>query len=189
MKQFISNLLYEDVRMKTASIPSNRIHRDESAETAMTHLIFFIAAVIIAMGVVAVVSVNVQNITGATSAGSQTLADQLRTDITIVSDPERILYKTDGDEHMYTFYVKNTGKSSLVAEYVTVILNGALIYPEYLEFEVTGREPGTGTWIPGDVLAVTVIRNEALETDRDHRIRISSENGKSDVMNFKIKNS
>ena len=52
---------------------SRSIFKDEQAETAITHMIFFIAAVVLAMGVVSVLSVNVQSISGATSASSKVI--------------------------------------------------------------------------------------------------------------------
>jgi flagellar protein FlaG len=103
---------------------SRTIFKDERAETAITHMIFFIAAVILAMGVVSVLSVNVQSISGATTAGSKIMSDQLRTDITIINDPNEIPYINNEN---YTFYVKNTGRSELNIDYVNVILDGVLI--------------------------------------------------------------
>lgn len=70
----------------------------------ITHLIFFIGAVVIAVGVIGVVTTNVQSITASYSMNSRTLAEQLRTEITIINDPQIIPYVSNN----YSFYVKNT---------------------------------------------------------------------------------
>src|SRR5574341_1690825 len=93
------------------------------AETSSTHLIFFIAAMILAAGVVAVVFTNFNAVTDSSREGAVTLSQQLKTDITIINDPAEI----PNSGNYYTFYVKNTGKSTLAPEHVTVIINGAVV--------------------------------------------------------------
>ncbi|MDO9517084.1 MAG: flagellar protein G [Methanosarcinaceae archaeon] len=155
---------------------SRTIFRNERAETAITHMIFFIAAVILAMGVVSVLSTNVQSISGATLAGSKVMSDQLRTDITIINDPNEVPYINN---ESYMFYVKNTGRSELNIDYVNVILDGILIQSN--NQAVTILEGGA-VWRPGDVLGINVTINQL--SSGDHSVRVVSENGKSDAMNF-----
>lgn len=157
---------------------SRTIFKDERAETAITHMIFFIAAVILAMGVVSVLSVNVQSISGATIAGSKVMSDQLRTDITIINDPNEVPYINNEN---YTFYVKNTGKSELNIDYMNVILDGVLIQPSNQTETVLG---GGMMWRPGDVVVIDVTINQL--SAGDHSVNIVSENGKSDSMSFII---
>ena len=76
------------------------------AGTSATQMIFFITSVIIALGVVGALFLNVQSISTAATMGSKTFSQQLKTDITIINDPEKIPY---ADTNNYTFYVKNTG--------------------------------------------------------------------------------
>jgi flagellar protein FlaG len=153
------------------------ISKDEKAETAITHMIFFIAAVVLAMGVVAVLSVNVQSISGATSASSKVISDQLRTDITVINDPDTVPYRNN---EYYTFYAKNTGKSELNIDYVNLILDGILIPPENLTTSVLD---GDVMWRPGDVLNINVTTSQL--SSGDHSVRVVTENGKSDSMRFK----
>jgi len=153
--------------------------REERAETAITHMIFFIAAIIIAMGVVAILSANVQSITGATSSSSKVLSEQLKTDITVISDPEVIPYNASTG---YTFYAKNTGKSELAPGYVDVIVDGTLIAPANVTLSV---QDGDTVWRPGDVLVIEVITDPDPLASGDHRIRVVAENGKSGSMSFK----
>ena len=156
---------------------SRSIYNDEHAETAMTHMIFFIAAVILAMGVVSVLSVNVQSISGAPSASSKVISGQLRTDITVINDPNTVPYM---NSEYYTFYAKNTGKSELNIDYVDLVLNGVLIPPQNLTADVLD---GDVMWRPGDVLIINVTTSQL--SSGDHSVRVITENGKSDSMSFK----
>ncbi len=159
--------------------PFYKLYADRTGETAITHMIFFIAAVVIAMGVVAVLSVNIQSLTGATYSGSRILSDQIRTDITIINDPEVI--PCDSYEKRYTFYAKNTGGSELNTEFITILVDGTLIEPSDVQSSVID---GDVVWRPGDVLVVNVTMSSAL-SGGDHRVKIAAENGKSGSMNFK----
>lgn len=152
---------------------------DENGDTAITHMIFFIAAVIIAVGVVGVLSVNVQSIMGATSANSEVVSDQLRTDITIISDPEVIPYNTTSN--YYTFYVKNTGKSDIAPEYVDIILDGEYIQDKNLNVSLQDSE---GVWKPSGVIVINVTTGDVLGSG-DHRLKVSADNGVSDTIDFK----
>jgi flagellar protein FlaG len=160
-------------------ISFNKLYVDKTAETAITHMILFIAAVIIAMGVITVLSTNIQSLTGATYLGSKFLSDQIRTDITIINDPEIVPY--DSYEKRYTFYAKNTGVSELNTEFITILVDGMLIEPSNLQTSVID---GDVVWRPGDVLVVNVTMPSALSSG-DHRVMIVAENGKSASLSFK----
>ncbi|HJH29559.1 MAG TPA: flagellar protein G [Methanosarcinaceae archaeon] len=155
---------------------SRSIYKNEQAETAITHMIFFIVAIVLAMGVVSVLSVNVQSISGATSASSKVISDQLRTDITIINDPDMVPWNSE----YYTFYAKNTGKSELNIDYVNLVLDGILIPPENMNAVVLD---GYVIWRPGDVLAINVTTSPL--SPGDHSVCVVTENGKSDSMRFK----
>lgn len=152
---------------------------DDRADTAITHMIFFIAAIIIALGVVTVLTVNVQSLTSSTSISSKIMAEQIRTDITVISDPEMIPY--DNNTNHYTFYAKNTGKTELAPEYINVLLDGIFVPPNDVTLELTDQDV---IWRPGDLLVINVSVTGPLNTG-DHRIHVAAENGKSDTMSFK----
>ncbi|MFP4654714.1 MAG: flagellar protein G [Methanohalobium sp.] len=152
---------------------------DENGDTAVTHMIFFIAAVIIAVGVVGALSTNVQSIMGATSENSEVVSDQLKTDITIISDPEVIPYNTTSD--YYTFYAKNTGKSDIAPEYVDVILDGEYIQGKNLNMSL---QDSPGVWKPSGVIIINVTTGDPLDPG-DHRLKITTDNGISDTIDFK----
>ncbi len=157
----------------------NDIIKNTNAETAITHMIFFIAAMIIAISVVAFVSADVQSMVASSGVSSKVLSEQMRTDITIINDPELIPYN-DG---IYSFYAKNTGKTELSPEFITVLVDGIMMEPQYVD---TTLMDGDVTWRPGDVLVLNVTKEDALMPG-DHRVLIAAENGKSASMSFKIR--
>ncbi len=154
-----------------------RMFCNDNADSAMTHLIFFIAAIIIAVSVVAVLTSNVQSITASTAVSSQVMAEQLRTDITVISDPEIIPY----DSSVYTFYVKNTGYTELSTDFINIFIDGMLVLPNNANLVLPA---GESVWRSGDVLEVYV-SIDALSSG-DHRFLIATKNGKTDGMNFRI---
>ncbi|MEL4306281.1 flagellin [Methanococcoides sp. LMO-2] len=154
--------------------------RNGEAETAISHMIFFIAAIVIAMTVIVVMSSNVQSLTGATASSSKVLSEQIKTDITIISDPEAVPYNTTLKE--YTFYAKNTGRTNLDTEYLDMFIDGLLI--DHGELEMILPEQDV-LWRPGTTLEIRM-KAENQMTEGDHRILIAAENGKSDSMDFRI---
>ncbi len=147
------------------------------AETSSTHLIFFIAAMVIASGVVAVIYSNVNSFAGASQESASTFSKQLKTDITIINDPARIP-KTGNN---YTFYVKNTGKSNLAPELITLMINGEVIPADNIKATVIN---GDSVWRPVDVIQLNVTY-PAMPAG-DNNVRIISENGIEDTMDFNI---
>ncbi|WMW24322.1 flagellar protein G [Methanolobus sediminis] len=158
----------------------NSLLKNTGAETAVTHMIFFIAAMILAVSVVVLISGNVQSMIASSSASSKLVSEQMRTDITIVNDPEIIPY--DGGSGKYTFYAKNTGKTELVPEYVTVLVDGILIEPTSVDAALTD---GDVVWRPGDILTLNVTTEPSPLETGDHRVLVAAENGKSGAMSFK----
>jgi flagellar protein FlaG len=146
------------------------------AETSSTHLIFFIVAMIIAAGVAGVIYTNVNAISNASYISSSTLAQQLRTDITIINDPDNIPWS--GTE--YTFYVLNTGKSTLTTEYVSVLINGEYI-PEAVIQKSIIKGGSTTTWRPEDILEIEITYNIP---NGDNYIKVITENGVYDSFEF-----
>jgi len=153
---------------------TGNIRENEEADTAITHMIFFIAAVIIAVSVVAVLNTNVQSLTSSAYTNSNILADQLRTDITIVNDPEIV----PNNNNTYSFYVKNTGKTNIPVDYVNVFIDGLLVSSEDLDLRLQEDER---EWRPADLLILEI---STSLSPGGHRILVAVENGKSDAMNF-----
>lgn len=149
------------------------------AETSSTHLIFFIAAMIIAAGVAGVIYTNINAVVASTQSASSTLSKQLQTDITIINDPGNI--PKSGD--IYTFYVKNTGKSTLTIELVSVLINGVYIPDD--DIQKTVISGGTTTvWRTSEVLQLDVTYASMPSGDND--LRVITENGVDDFLKFEI---
>jgi archaeal flagellar protein FlaG len=144
------------------------------AGASATQMVFFITSVIIALSVVGAIFLNIQSISSAAIVGSKTLAEQLKTDITIINDPEYIPY-SDGN---YSFYIKNTGKEGLGIQYISVIIDGTIITDSSLNKTIL---EGDQMWLSGDVLQI-----DAATTllPGSHNLRIVTGNGIEDTLLF-----
>ncbi len=145
------------------------------ADTAASHLIFFIVSVIIALSVAGGIFMNVQSISTAATIGSRALSEQLRTDITVINDPDNIPY-SDG---VYTFYVKNTGKEELFPAGITVLIDGVTVTGGNINTTVI---QGGTIWRATDVLKVNA--TVSLNTG-SHKIRVITSNGIDDEFEFR----
>ena len=147
------------------------------AGTSATHIIFFIVSVVISLGVAGALFMNVQSISNAATAGSKTLSEQLKTDITVINDPDIIPY--DSSSGIYTFYVKNTGKEALSTVHLTILIDGTFVPSENLNKTII--EGGT-IWQTGDVLKINATVTIASGS---HKIRVMAENGVEDEFEFR----
>ena len=143
---------------------------------SISHLIFFIGAIIIAVGVIGVVTTNVQSITASYGMNSKSLADQLKTDITIINDPAAIPYINNN----YSFFVKNTGKSTIDPATVNMFVDGNYTN---ITNKWTVMESGN-LWYPTYVLRLNYTTTTALSTG-DHTVLVVAGNGVFDTMPFR----
>ncbi|MCZ7357048.1 MAG: flagellar protein G [Candidatus Methanoperedens sp.] len=150
------------------------------AGEAITQLIFFIGAVVIAVSVIGVVTTNVHSITASYGMSSQTLADQLKTDITIINDPAAIPYDNNTDN--YSFYVKNTGKNTLDPTSVNMFIDGN--YYNFSKNWTIMDKPGSSSWYPAYVLRLNY-SSPGLSSG-DHTVRVVAGNGVFDTLPFHI---
>jgi len=146
------------------------------AGASATQMVFFITSIIIALSVVGAIFLNIQSISSAAIVGSKTFAEQLKTDITIISDPEMIPYSN----YNYTFYVKNTGKENLGIQYITVIIDGTIVADSNLNKTILGNDP---MWLSGDVLQINATTSLSASS---HNIRVITNNGIEDTFSFRI---
>ncbi len=146
------------------------------AGTSATHIIFFIVSVVISLGVAGALFMNVQSISNAATAGSKTLSEQLKTDITVINDPDTIPY--DSSSSIYTFYVKNTGQADLSAAHITVLIDGTFVPDGSLNKTII---EGDTMWEKGDVLKINATVTIASGS---HKIRVMTDNGVEDEFEF-----
>ncbi len=153
------------------------------AGESIAQLIVFIGAIVIAVGVIYAVTSNVQSITASYGMNSKTEADQLRSDITIINDPEIIPRTASGmiTVYNYSFFVKNTGISTLDNSSVNMLVDGIYV-------NVTNQMTimkGGSMWYPTYVLRMNYSTKTQLSSG-DHVVRVVAGNGVSDTMAFKI---
>ena len=146
------------------------------AGASATQMVFFIASIIIALSVVGALFMNVQSLSSAVIIGSKTLTEQLKTDITVINDPEII--PNPGGIY-YTFYVKNTGVQELDAKYINVIIDGNIISETDLNKTII---EGDQTWLTGDVL---MINATVSLLSGNHNLRVITSNGIEDMFPFR----
>lgn len=149
------------------------------ASVSTSHLILFIASLIIAASVAGTFTTGIQRLSGALGDKSYDVSHDVRTDIEIISDPgSNAIYNVSGNENV-TLLVKNTGSENLKGEsdQIDVLLDGR--YQSNVSVEVVD---GTD-WDVGNVLRVT-IGNTPLSSDEDHRVKMIV-NGDSEVLEFR----
>jgi flagellar protein FlaG len=131
-----------------------------------SHIIFFVASLIIAVGVVSIIGTNAFAIAQNFNERGKLLANEYRTAIAIINDPAAI---------SNYIYVKNIGKTILHPELVDVFIDGSYIEPVSVVVE-----NGGALWLPGDVINITV---PSLPSGT-HRIMVVTEYGVSDVITY-----
>lgn len=118
---------------------------------------------------------NIQSISNAATMGSKTLSEQLKTDITVINDPDTIPYSGG----VYTFYVKNTGKAALSTAYITVLIDGSAVPDNSISKTILG---GGTVWQTGDVLQIGATVTIASGS---HKIIVMTDNGVEDEFEFR----
>lgn len=143
------------------------------ASTASTQLIFFISALVVASIVVAVASRSVFDIAGGIDDRSGIVEDQLATDIQIINDPSVV------PNDPVLIYVKNVGKVILNQELASIMLDGTAV----LNATLTVAGSSTTYWEPASTLIISIDQSLAAG---DHTVTVTTENGVSDNMDFRI---
>jgi flagellar protein FlaG len=150
------------------------------ASVSISHMIIFIASLVIAAGVVGTVTSGVDQVNAAIEDGSADVATDMRTDVTIVSDAgSDAVY--DSSEGTLSLLVKNTGTHRLAPDGsgVVIVVDGRFITHDSIE---TTLYSGSGTtWARGDVMAF------AIDVDLDagdHRVAVTV-NGDEEVFEFR----
>lgn len=134
------------------------------ASVSTSHLILFIASMVIAASVAGTFTTEIQRLSGALGERGLDVSHQIRTDVEVISDAEAGNVYND-TEKQTTVLVKNTGSQNLDGDpdRIDVILDG-----EY-QTDVTTTVIGGGGWEVGAVLRVVV--NGSLDTG-DHRLKL-----------------
>jgi Putative archaeal flagellar protein G len=152
------------------------------ASVSVSHLIIFIASLVVAAGVAGTLTTGVERVSNAVEDGSLDVSQQVRTDIDVVSDPKNPTL--DGNNNV-TVYVRNTGSQGIFiqAESIDMVLNGDFIPNS--EFTVTDANGDRTTARTGDVMAIEINNdNGYVNPNGDNRLFITV-NSDEEVYKFR----
>ena len=112
--------------------------------SSASHLIWFIAAITVAVAVVSALTATVMEVTEGLEERTDTLSGELRADVEIVNDPLMVPYE-QGTSTLHV-YIKNTGSESLDVnpDTLLVFVNGSATPADSVT--VLG---GSSLWAPG----------------------------------------
>lgn len=98
------------------------------ASVSVSHLVLFIASMIVASAVGVTFVGQADNLAAALGAKGDDVSGDIRTDVEVISDPSAPIYNTSGNENV-TLLVKNTGSRDLPArgDFVDVLVDGEFI--------------------------------------------------------------
>lgn len=141
------------------------------ADTTSTHLIFFIAATVVATATAGIFTTVVTDLTHKASERAKSFGNELSSDVRIINDPNSV------PNNPVIFYVKNTGSTTLDHGNMTVLVDGAIVTT-------------TKTLLGGETTfrsgAVVQINYVATLAAGDHRVKVSMDNDVGDELRFRI---
>ncbi len=147
-------------------------------DTSATKSIFFIAAVIVAVTLAGIFTTITYKLSSDIGVRSDIVSSVLKSDITIINDPESVPYNSTTEELI--IYVKNTGKNILYTSKVTIIIDGLVIPDSNITATIMGGEEN---WSPGTVVEFHIY---VSLSSGDHKVKVVLDNGVSDEMYFRI---
>ena len=138
--------------------------------TSATHIIFFIASVVIAGGFIGVAASVILNISSGIQDRGDMISKQLSENFEIINDPQRMT------NNPVILYLKNTGKIALSTQHITVLIEG-------ISESYTIAEGSNITWEPGDTITLRVNVNLSAGT---HVAKVILDDGLSKSFTFEV---
>jgi flagellar protein FlaG len=138
------------------------------ASVSVSHLILFIASMLIAASVAGVFTSSVDELAGAIDDRGVQVSDNVRTDIEIISDGgSDTVYNSNGNDNV-TLLVKNIGTNDLVVSdtAIDVLINGRFQGSSDVDIELLGEGE---TWSPDEVVRINATQSLS---DGDHRAKV-----------------
>ncbi|GAB3707321.1 archaellum stator protein ArlG [Halorubrum pallidum] len=153
------------------------------ASVPVSHLILFIASLVIAASVVGTITTGVDRVSAAVDDAGLDATETLRTDVTVISDPSAGVY--DSNNETVTLLIKNTGTYRLAPDGsgVDVLFDGSYVEPSAKTGELVSAGDGAA-WSRGDVLRLTIETGQ-LASDTDHRVYLTV-NGDEELFQFRV---
>lgn len=152
------------------------------ASVSVSHLILFIASMVIAASVAGVFTSSVDELSQAIDDQGVQISDNVRTEIEIISDSgsNNIYNDTDGN---VTLHVKNLGTNDLIPEerFIDVLINGEFKTDSQISVEVLS-DGDPDTWSQNEVVRLEI---DHTLGDGDHRAKVIV-NGDEEVIEFRV---
>jgi flagellar protein FlaG len=152
------------------------------ASVSVSHLILFIASIVVAASVAGVFTSTIDQISGAIDDQGLHVSDDIRTDVEIISDngTGACVYDCDGNGNL-TLLVKNVGSSRLPADadQVDVLIDSDYQPPGDVSLELVDS---TDEWGRTDVVRLEI--DQSIGSG-DHRAKVIV-NGDEEVFEFHI---
>jgi flagellar protein FlaG len=148
------------------------------ASVSVSHLILFIASIVVAASVVGTFTSEVNRLSSAIGDQGVDVSEDVRTNIEIISDPGSEVYDRNGNGNI-TLLVKNTGSQNLPADagQVDVLVNGEYQTNVGLKLVDTSADE----WERGSVARLNV---STSLSPGDHRVKVIV-NGDEEVFEFR----
>jgi len=146
------------------------------ASVSASHLILFIASLVIAAGVAGTFTQGISRLSQGIDDQSLEVSEEVRTDIEVISDAGSPVY--NNSTNTVTILVKNTGTSTLDndSRFVEILLDGRY------RTNVTSTVVDGEEWRPNNVIRLEI--GGADLTAGDHRVKIIV-NGDEEVFRFR----
>lgn len=152
------------------------------ASVSVSHMILFIASIVIAASVAGVFTDSISQVSQAIDDRGLSVSENVRTDIEVISDSGSAAVYDETTENI-TIYVKNTGSRELrsESEAIDVLVDGRY------ETDVTVTIlDGADGWGPGDVVRLEISPNDGSGLGSgDHRVKVIV-NEDEEVFRFRI---
>jgi flagellar protein FlaG len=142
------------------------------ASVSVSHMILFIASILVAASVVGVFTDSITQVSDAIDDRGLSVSENVRTDVEVISDSgSSEVYRAGAGpngEDVIVLHVKNTGTERLTAEptQVDVLVDGR--YESNITLTLAD---GADSWRPGKVVRLNITRADPLP-DGDHRVKL-----------------
>jgi flagellar protein FlaG len=145
------------------------------SDASVTHMIFFIAAVLVAGSMAGVFLSVGYEMAKKIELESESMTEAMQSDIAIINDPAMMPY----DGTSLTLYVENTGSSTLMTSGLFVMMDGSYVNDTVLQ--LVGRSGAE--WIPSTVLQITI---DISLVPGDHNVKVITGDGEADSLTFRV---
>ena len=153
------------------------------ASVSASHLIIFVASLVIAVGVVGTLTTGVERVSSSIDDGSLDVSQQIRMDMSVISDPGAPNINDETDQ--LTINVRNTGSQPVPIEEsaVDIVYNGQFLAAgDFTIDDANGN--GDTVWRPGSVIEI-VVTGDHLNDPGDNRLFLTV-NGDEELFEFNI---